>query len=111
MDFLENMGPILVLTLITAISQPFVAAICALIFVLARIAYAVGFICMGPRGRMAGALLTYLALFTVIVCSFLSVALWNTGYKLEDANFRVLPISGRKFIEIYGETEGFDFDN
>ena len=91
LNFLETIMPVAVMTFITSINQPLWACISIYTLVLGRLMYAVGYCKGGPKGRVAGAIVTDLALLAVAVGGFYSVFTWDT----EQA--RLLPISPEKF--------------
>ena len=86
-NFLETIIPVAIMTSITAINQPLWAAICGFILAFARILYAQGYKRFGPKGRVAGAVITDLALLAVLVGAFITIFTWDT------TNTRVLPFN------------------
>ena len=87
-----------VMTSITAINQPLWAAICGFILCLGRVVYGYGYKYHGPKGRVAGAIITDLALIGVFVGAFVSIFTWDT------TNTRVLPFNGNYYDPAWEKT-------
>ena len=74
--------------MITAITLPLMALICIVITTLGRIAYTVGYINYGPKGRVTGSLVNFLNLVALMVGAIITIAIWPT-----DKTYKILPLS------------------
>ena len=93
MNLLEVIIPFTVMVGITAINQPWLAAICSLVFLLGRITYACGYCRCGPKGRLPGAILTDLAILGALGGAFWSIFSWVGSETVSEGKFKILPIS------------------
>uniref|UniRef100_A0A7S1NDF5 Glutathione S-transferase 3, mitochondrial n=1 Tax=Eutreptiella gymnastica TaxID=73025 RepID=A0A7S1NDF5_9EUGL len=67
---LENWAPVQILMLVNGLVYPQAAACCGLIWVLGRFVYGFGYAYAGPKGRMAGGLLSHVGDFPLILMTF-----------------------------------------
>jgi len=74
---------------ITAINQPLWALVCACWLTIGRIAYAVGYRKMGPKGRTYGAIIGFVTMMAAFIGSIVSVATWD----MSDGEKRLIPMS------------------
>ena len=93
-NFLETIAPVIVMTLMTAITQPLMAVVCAGLLIVGRFIYSLGYCKFGPPGRLVGAIVIDLVLLAILVGSFMTIFSWPVG------KTQMLPISSSKYTEI-----------
>lgn len=94
-NFLETLTPVVVMTFMTAITEPLMACICVAVLIVGRLLYSLGYCYVGPKGRLVGAILVDLVLIALLVGSIMTIVNWPT----DESNPRILPISYKKFTE------------
>ena len=91
-NFLETLTPVVVLALMTAITEPLMACISMAVLIFGRLFYSLGYCHFGPKGRLVGAIITDLALLAVFVGAIMTLVNWPT-----DGQKKILPISYNKY--------------
>ena len=93
-NFLETLAPVIVMTLMTAITQPLMAVVCTGLLIVGRFIYSLGYCKFGPPGRLVGAIIVDLVLIAILVGSFMTIFSWPVDKD------QIMPISIDKYIEI-----------
>lgn len=74
---LENWSPIMILMMLNGLVYPKLSAAFGLVWVLGRILYGIGYGKKGPKGRMAGGLISHLGDFPLIIMTFITATKMN----------------------------------
>ena len=73
---METLTPVILMTFMTAITQPLFACICMATLIFGRLFYSLGYCNAGPKGRIAGALIADLAILALLVGCILTLVNW-----------------------------------
>ena len=102
MNFLEGFAMFVTLMIIASINAPIMSAIASILYAVGRVLYGLGYMSGGPKGRIFGAILSILALFTACIGAIWSLVAWNKTDTLNpDDTYKIYPISLVKFEKVF----------
>ena len=93
---MENIAPTIVMSMITAITEPLAALVIMSACVVGRILFGIGYCKYGPKGRGVGAAIGELGFVAFFIGGIVTVVTWP----MDKTQPRILPISYDEYMKI-----------